>query len=115
MSSVAALLQVFAGFRTLSDLFRSEHAEFELISQSCPRPVPPQPITSGARRKTVLDVRRAALVSLDNVVNLPMANGFTDPAPVLENNRVAAEVAMARSFVVDRTQGGFSHPINDAS
>ncbi len=41
-------------------------------------------------------------MSLNDVVNLPVANRLIDPAPVLENDRVAAEVAMAARLVIDR-------------
>jgi hypothetical protein len=71
--------------------------------------MPPQSIASGAGRETILGAAKAAFVALDHMVNLPVPVRMLNPTAVLENDWVAAKVAMPTRFIEDRSKSSLSH------
>ena len=71
--------------------------------------MPAQAVTPGARWKAILGTFQPALVSLDNVVHLPVTPRLVNPASVLEDDWVATEVTVACRLVKNASQGCFCH------
>lgn len=94
----------------LLDLFRSEYPEEHYLAQPVPRPMPPQAVAPHASRKAVVRVLIPAFMSLDDMVDFPVTTWLICPAAPLEDESVAAKMAMAGCLVKDLSKGCLSHP-----
>src|SRR3989442_12128217 len=73
--------------------------------------MPTEAVTPGTCRKAVLGALKPALVSLDNVVHFPVTARLINPASILEDDRVATEMAVACRLVKNASQGSLCHQL----